>query len=413
MKNTLSDNKLTAVRRVVSIKADASGNMPQEIELVPAGQWPNSWKGNLEITIADLYEMKANFDAGMGLPGGGLAGAPIDYSHEDWEKAAAWIKSVEVRADKLVTTSIEWTKRATESIKDGEWKFISPSFYPACMGMWCDPEDPTKTARNVLMGAGLTNIPFFKGLAGIKASQSIDASDEKGDTIYISNQIKGDVSMNLSELRVKPKTDLSEAELAFLKENRSELTAEEEALFGFEAVTIVTEPVVEVVPPVVEPVVAPVVEPVVITETPEAIQASIKAGSHKLMAVADIEALQASIRDNKAIIDTYREKEIKASVESHAARGAIKADQVETWTKKIIADQSIAELLTTIPDNVVLASEIGDSSNTAVKAAAAEITEKAKKLMASNSSLDLGSAISQVRKSEPELANRYDEEQTK
>ena len=215
--------------------------------------------------------------------------------------------------------------------------------------------------------------------------------------------------MNLSELRVKAKTDLSEAELAFLKENRSELTAEEEASFGFET----TEPVVTPTDPVVEPVVtAPVVEPVVI-ETPEAIQASIKAATHMLMSISDIEAMKASIKANTEAINTYKEKEIRASVEAHVTRGAIKADQIDNWTKRIMADQSLSDLLVGLPDNKIMAAEIGDSHASAAKLASVEITEKAKVLMASNSSLNLGDAIVQVRRNEPELAKRYDEETTK
>jgi phage I-like protein len=352
MNTTLEvNNKISAVRRVISIQASATGEAPSRIELVPSGQWLNSWKGNLEITIGDLNEMKTNFDAGKGLPGGGSAGAPIDYAHEDWEKAAGWIKEVQVEGGMLVATAIEWTKSAIEAIQEGEFKFISPSFYPACMGMWCDPEDPTITARNVLMGAGLTNIPFFKGLSGLKASQSANGSTEKDDTIYISKEIKGDTkTMELATIRAKSPNEITADERAFLVENRSQLTAAEEVAFNLDNKQ------------------DDKIDASITAEVQEAmkLQASIKAGTHKLVAVADQDALQASVTALSSKIDAYENEKIEKLVQTHIARGAIKADQLSKWITAVKADATNKELLENLPSNQILASEaVGDEGGDA------------------------------------------------
>ena len=94
------------------LTADSNKQLPTRVQIIKAGIWENSWKGDIEITVDDLIETRLNFIRGIGLPGGGSEGAPVDYSHEDWAKAAFWIKELEVDevAGILWASVIEWKR---------------------------------------------------------------------------------------------------------------------------------------------------------------------------------------------------------------------------------------------------------------------------------------------------------------
>lgn len=403
-------NIVQATRTFVKVTADSKGNVPVSIALVPSGTWPNSYKGSLEITISDLEEMAKNFNEGTGLPMGGIEGAPIDYSHMDHQKAAGWIKKVYVEGGYLMA-DVEWTPAGRQAIIDGEFKFISPSFYPACLGQWCDPEDPTTAARNVLLGAGLTNIPFFKGLQSVKASQS-DSSGNGPSSIFISASREGEKDMprKLEEILATPANEianLSDEDKAVLAESKDQLSADQQIIFGLDKPADPASPtnVIENNNADDEP--APVPADAV------AIQASITAGTHKLVATSEIESMKASITDLTAKVKAADRERIDADVKTHIARGAIKADQAEAWANKIEADATMMDMLKALPDNQVVASELGDENNNSVSATVT-IKEKAQALIASEKeagrTLDLAGAQVRVMKENPELAKQYNEE---
>lgn len=381
-----------------AIKADASGNAPARIQLIASGLWMESWKGNLEITISDLVEMKTNFDAGIGLPDNGSAGAPIDYAHADYDKAAGWIKALELENGILYASEIEWTPAAQQAIADGEWKFFSPSFYPACLGSWQDPENPTVTARNVLLGGGLTNIPFFKGLSGLKASQFPQGSEDD-NTIYITADDKGE-QMNLAEVRKIEASAINEEQKKFLADHRSELTADELVAFGLEKA----------------PEVAPVVTASVVTEDDKEaarIQASIKSGESVLIKASEFANLQAQVNASAAAIKASQREKIDAKVNAAVADGRIKSDMAQSWGDLIEASTENEKLLDSLTPNPVLAAEIGAQGNNAV--GAKEQIEKliGEKITASReagSPMEYETALSAVRRENSTLAAQYDEE---
>lgn len=367
-------HQVAAVRTVFSLKADASGNLPEKLQLVPSGVWPESWKGSLEITVTDLLEMKSNFDQGVGLPAKGAEGAPIDYSHEDWKKAAFWIREVEVENGILYATKIEWTPAGAQAVKDKEYKFFSPSFYPACLGMWQNPENPLEMARNVLVGGGLTNIPFFSGLSGLKASKSTIDNDAQGSMIYISADSKGD-TMDLATARKMSPSDVANNEEAkkVLSENKGELTPAEQVAFGLNEAPTPTDTPVDNAPQD-----EPAPQPTEDQQQAADIQASIKSGKMVLVEASKYAALENRIDAMGKQLDEARKEKIEADVAKHVARGAIKADQVESWTKRIMADASAADLLDGLNGNPSLATESGKEG---VEASAQE-DERHKKAIA-------------------------------
>lgn len=390
------------------LTADSSRQLPTRLQIIKAGMWENSWKGDIEITIDDLLEMKLNFNRGKGLPDNGSEGAPVDYSHEDWSKAAFWIKALEVDevTGILWASEIEWTPAGKEAVLSGEFKFFSPSVYPRSMGTWQNPEDPTDTAQNVLLGGGLTNIPFFKGLHGLNASQTPEGGG-KENIIYLAE--KGE-NMELSTLRTKKKDELTAEESAFLVEHKAELTAEEQLATGVtEAAAPVEKTAAELAleKAAEDAANAPAVDPAAV-----ALQASIKAGTHVVVEKSVLEGLQASASTSASKLEAMEKEKIEARVDAHIARGAIKADQKAKWVGLVQADATNEDLLKELADNPLLASEVGGAgeAGSSVEQLRAKANEIAKTSADAGAKIDFSTALSQARRENPELAKEADAE---
>jgi hypothetical protein len=390
--STLADEKINSIARTFQpLNASAEGAIPTRIEILKAGSWPaSSVKGPIVITVDDLMEMKANFDAGIGMAGGAGFGLPIDFMHNEWDKAGGWIKELEVEGQTLFAI-VEWSKAGEDSVKNKEFKCISPSFYPACLGMWSDPEDADITARNVLVGAGLTNIPFFKDLKPIMASREND-SEEK-NIIYV-KETKKETPMELETVRVIDADKLTEEQKNFLAENKEQLTADERTKFGFEQAVVDASKNTE--------------------EKKE--EPKVDASAPKVEGMVQVEASR--LASLEASAKSYEQDKASTIVDSHIARGAIKADTKETWVKRLVeADSSTRELfektLADLPANEALKSKAGTEAS--VEASAIDqVREKAKaKIEASKAKgeeLNMGVALVEVLKENKELAEAYSKE---
>lgn len=395
------------LRTRTTIMADSSAALPTRIEIMRAGTWPaSSVKGPLTITLADLQEMKRNFDAGVGIPSG-LGKLPIDFSHEEWAQAAGWISGLEVEGDVLYA-AVEWSTSGAAALKGGEFKCISPSFWPACCGEWYDPEDSEVTARNVLVGAGLTNIPFFKDLTPIMASTTAadKAEGKRKNVIYINAERN---TMQLDEIRVLDADKLTDEQKQFLADNKTELSAEERTKFGIAAdeAPAGDEPTGDE-PAGDEPTPTPNNEGAEVTdEQKEAaqVQADIKSGKKVLMDASKVEAMQKTIDAHATQLTGYRKSEIKASVLKHVERGAIKADQVDKWVDRIEADASAEELLDGLNDNPVMASQHKEEAVDVANAASQFEQKVQEEIKASNGTMPYGDAVKKVAAANQQLAN--------
>ena len=93
---------------------------------------------------------------------------PIDYEHQGFlsEKngqpapAAGWFRTLEWReGEGLFALDVEWTDKAREMIKAGEYRYVSPVFL----------NDSATGAVTSLLGAGITNNPGLNVLAELMA----------------------------------------------------------------------------------------------------------------------------------------------------------------------------------------------------------------------------------------------------
>jgi len=404
MENAIASHNIDRVARTFrTIKADANGNLPTQIEVLKAGMWDTPNHGMFMITIDDIQEMIANFKAGIGLPGQGQIGAPIDFGHDSHEEAAGWITGLSATdGGNTLVADVTWTSSGIEALTGLTYRCFSPEFYPGSRGGWEDPESYGTYIPNVLVGGGLTNIPLFKGLKPIMASAK--TGDEARDVIYISESQGKEKTMTIEELRVKDATALTDEEKTFLQTNIAELSEDEKTKFGLVQTENKEEPVVPT--PVTPTVEAPAETPAPVLAEP--VLASIKSGESMVVKASEWKEMQEA---GKA----YRREKAEQVVTAHAARGAIKADQVNKWVDKLLVDSSVGELLNDLPSNALLASEIGSSEKaSAVISAAEEIRTKANEAVKASREagreISITQAILDVRKSEPELAKRYDEE---
>lgn len=145
---------------VSSIQLD-EGDRTSWIQLFPIGHWSHPTYGDIDITPDRVKRFADNVN--NNVRGQQLN---IDYDHEG-TVAAGWFTKAEARADG-VWGQVEWTPKAMQHLKDGEYKYFSPDF----MDEW----EQTTTGQkfeDVLFGGGLTNRPHLKGILPINLSEVV------------------------------------------------------------------------------------------------------------------------------------------------------------------------------------------------------------------------------------------------
>jgi phage I-like protein len=117
----------------------------------------------LKFTKETLKEIKQNYD--NNVRGVQLA---VDYFHEAYDKAAGWIKNIELRNnDSELWMQVEWTESAKKQILAKELRYISAELNE----QYIDKETK-KNFGAVLYGAGLTNRPHINKMAAILSEKT-------------------------------------------------------------------------------------------------------------------------------------------------------------------------------------------------------------------------------------------------
>lgn len=108
---------------------------------------------------------------------------PIDYEHQSIlsafngqpAPAAGWFKNLEWReGEGLFAVDVEWTDKAREMIKTGEYRYLSPVF----------AHHPETGAITNLLGAGITNTPGLDSIAPLSALKAESATHAAVKTTY-------------------------------------------------------------------------------------------------------------------------------------------------------------------------------------------------------------------------------------
>jgi hypothetical protein len=149
---------------LISLTGDKASS---RIQVAKVGSWPHSkkLKGGFSITGEMLEAMRAN---------AGTNELSIDYNHlslraenPDQGVAAGWMTQLELNDAKTeLFATANWTPKAAQHIKDGEYRYISPTFVPKSIDLTTGEEIGAE-----LLCAALTNLPFLKGMAPVELSE--------------------------------------------------------------------------------------------------------------------------------------------------------------------------------------------------------------------------------------------------
>lgn len=159
--------------------ADTDFSKPGWIPYLPKpGKYQHALYGEVEITkdgnqeIIDSINNKVYQEQ-----------IPLDAEHQSkLSGAVGWITKGRVNKDGTGDAYVEWTARGQSLLKDGNFKYISPEWFPA----WREPATGT-VYNNVAAGGAITTRPFFKD----KVLRALVAS-EAGDIEWISKETKVD-----------------------------------------------------------------------------------------------------------------------------------------------------------------------------------------------------------------------------
>ncbi len=179
---------------ITDLIEEAPSAQTSDIELMRLGKWDHPFYGEFEITLETLQQFKENFYADIRK-----RPLPIDREHRTDEGAVGWLKDVYIADDQnRLMGTVEWTDDGYRDIKAKKYRNFSPEYAD-------EYEDPRTGMeyKNVLMGGGITNRPFFQELEEI-----VVLSDPRRGSQFNSSSSKGgEKNMTKEELKEKLKAD--------------------------------------------------------------------------------------------------------------------------------------------------------------------------------------------------------------
>lgn len=400
MANTAHQVRAGKLTKSLLIRADDSGQLPSEIEILQTGMWDAPYHGMFMVTRDDLSQYVLNYNSDV-RPNSSTSGLPIDAEHDTDGGAYGWLKSLYIVDNPDGTASLwaktEWTSLGVTALSGGIYKFFSPEF---CPDGYQDPEGFAEDCDNVLLGGGLTNRPLFKNLTPVMAS---DGSKKAGDESKIYIDVKETKLMpTLDEVRVKDAATLSADEKQFLTDNKTELSADELTKFGFEVEAPVVEPVVEPV------VVAPIATPVAASD-----KTAVTISASELTALKE-QAAQGVLANSKLMAS-----EATAEIEGLAFTASdgikFKMDQKSSVVDFYIScsdkqRKAFVDIIKEMPAAVSASSFVASGSRDDAASdgqAYSQLKVEADKLMASDKTLTFDKALVQASDANPELAKAY------
>lgn len=197
--------------------ASKDGSLPDEIPVLPKGEYMTLPYGNLVLDDTIFEQMIGNFKANI------RRAVPVDIDHA-WENTAAagWVKELVNKADGL-WAKVKWNKKGMELVAEEIYKMISAE--------WSfDYVDPQKSTHHgaVLVAATLTNRPLMQSMPTITASEK-NLTNDNGVVILLNEDSKlNDNTMpTIEEILTKPVAERSQEDLDFLEEHKAELTEDQ------------------------------------------------------------------------------------------------------------------------------------------------------------------------------------------
>jgi Mu-like prophage I protein len=185
---------------VIHLDAATMASGPTWINIINLGTYQHEEYGQLEFTRERVEAWHRNLHAGV--YGGTRNGKPCiatDYGHSmdlsvraDEQIASAYIFDLKIEGERVYALT-EFTPKALEGIKAGEWSWFSISEVESIL----DQRTGQETGP-VLRGGAITNRPFIPGLESI--GQTINLSDLRGNTNPRITALERDVQTRDAEI---------------------------------------------------------------------------------------------------------------------------------------------------------------------------------------------------------------------
>lgn len=208
-----------------------SGESTHDVQLLKLGVFTHPQYGDLEVKLSDLQSMVKNFaDKVRGID---LA---IDYAHENDKVAAGWIESLYLggKDQNELWAKVRWTPNGAGAIQAKEYRYLSAEFQFSYTN-----NETNQTFGPTLLGAGLTNRPFIKGMEPIvelsekpKGTPQMDEKDKKIAELQkqiedLKAQLDKAVSDDNKEDASKPDQEMDMGEM---KKKLADMSAENDKL---------------------------------------------------------------------------------------------------------------------------------------------------------------------------------------
>lgn len=379
--------------RNIKIEADSQGQLPKTIQLLRAGSWNTPWHGDFDITPEDINQFVSNYEANTGLPDDSEGKIQVNYSHRSHDKAAGWLTNL--RAEEIdgvlsLVGDVEWTPAGARALADGEYRYISPEFNPRALP-WEDPEQEWRMVANVLTGAGLTNIPLFKKLKKVAASERPEPTDS-------SKRNEGEhMKFKLEDIRTKEASAISADERAFLETKKSELSADELTKFDIKA----------------DEEQGPAPAPAKVEASGQAVNIS----------ASELAELKAHAAQGVEASQKLAQKEASDFADARISAGQVKSGDKDALTEILLASSAdqrdkLETFLSGLPVNADIGTELGDSGKSVSADAQSELNDKVvQQIQADHEAGKQTGSYAQVRASilavDADLAKRIKDEEDK
>ena len=140
--------------------ADMDGKVRRWVQICRDGTWQHPKFGKVVVNQAFRDKLVANFNGNVRR-----TEVPLDYDHKTDGPASGWYRKLENRGN-ATFAEIDFTPTAVAKIKAGEYRYISPE--------WDRNYSDNETGKAhgpTLLGGGLVNRPFFRGMQSLTFSE--------------------------------------------------------------------------------------------------------------------------------------------------------------------------------------------------------------------------------------------------
>lgn len=165
------------------VETGKSPAAPKRQALLRVGKYTHPKYGDVEIRLSDLKAMVKNHEKKVRK-----VDSALDYGHNSGGEAAAWISSLAVDGNTLFG-EFEWVEDGKKAVEAKKWKYLSADFT-----LDYEDNESRKKFGPTLLGAGLTNRPFVKGMEAVQLSEGVSGMMTLEQALAEIERLKGELA---------------------------------------------------------------------------------------------------------------------------------------------------------------------------------------------------------------------------